>query len=236
MESEQQRHANGDIGIAREIEENLQRERNGPGPGGIETGHSYRVIEVAVSDEPELIGANQLLYVTGENHRAAVLPFQPGGRFPVEVIEEKFFGPYDGACHQLRKERHKQGIVDIAADNRLFCAIDVNHITNALERVEADAQGKNDIERDNCRARLQQMKESLADEVRILEPAQQSKVCNQTNHQRGAALPAFPAADPDSGKVVDGDEAEQQDHKLRVPRHVEIDTAGQQQITPGGPG
>ena len=109
----------------------------------------------------------------------------------------------------------------------MLAAIDVHYIANALEGVKADAQGKKDVKGDNCCAWVQQMKEGLAHEVRILEPAQQTEICHQTNHQRDAALPSFPAANPDSGKVVDGDEAEQQDHKLRVPRHVEIDTASQ---------
>ena len=118
-----------------------------PVHAGRNPGSAAGIGEVTVGDESELIRADQLLDEAGQDHGTAALPFFGGGRTPVEVIEEEFAGAHDRPGDQLREERDEERVIHIAADGGLFAAIDIDHIRDALESVEADAERKDDMQR-----------------------------------------------------------------------------------------
>ena len=66
-------------------------------------------------------------------------------------IREEIARAHDGSGDQLREEADEERVIDGIADGLLLAAIDIHHVRDALEGVEADAQRQYDIEPERMR-------------------------------------------------------------------------------------
>ncbi len=102
-------------------------------------------------------------------------------------VAEKFARADDRAGHQLREKRNEQRVVDWIRDRLLLVAVDVDHVGHALERVKADAERKNDAQRERVRRLVEQVRDIGGEEIVVLEETEQPEIGGETDHQRGLA-------------------------------------------------
>ena len=203
-----------------------------PVHAGTMPGSAVGLPKVLVGHQRELVREHQFLDESRQDHGHAVLPFRARRSFPVPEVVEEFARAHDRPGHQLREERHEQRVVDVTGHHGLFAAINIDHVRDALERMKADAERQDDVERVHRGAGMENVNPGLAREVRVLEPAEHPDVRGQTDQQRHAPRGAFTPADPERREVVHRNQAEDQHHELRVPRHVKEEARGEQQIAP----
>ena len=99
--------------------------------------------------------------------------------------------------------------------------------------MKADAQWKNDAERERVRRPVQQLRDVGSEEIVVLEEAQQPEVGRETDDQRDLAPMLRPrAGDPARGGVVNRCEREQQQDELRDEAHIEEIAGGEKNIFP----
>ena len=62
-------------------------------------------------------------------------------------LRKEVSGSFDGACNQLREETDIGKELDDVVSGRQFLLVNVNRITEGLERIEADSDRQNDVHR-----------------------------------------------------------------------------------------
>src|SRR5205807_89530 len=106
----QKRRSDGDVGVAGEIEEDLNGERDGRGPRGREAGQRRRLREVAVGDGGELVGDDELLREAEQDGLEAKHPLCRAGCAPLPQVAEELAGAHNRSGNELREERDEEGI------------------------------------------------------------------------------------------------------------------------------
>ena len=195
-EAEQPAQADGHIGIAGEVEIDLERKCQRPQPrrdhGG--RGHGRDLLPhgthlvgqqhllAQADDEPLHTGA-------GPCQRLAVPVLQIGGHRL--VLDDR---PRD----ELREQRHIGAEIDDVPLGRHQSPVHVDGIAHGLERVERDADGQQQPQRgDSC---TQQTVEIGDGEIRILEESQNAQVAHHGHHQHRLGALGL----PHSAEVSDG--------------------------------
>ena len=142
-ESEHQAEADRHVRVAAEVEIDLERVGDRTVPG-VKTAQVARV-ERGVRDLAARIRQQDLLRHAEHEERRAAREFLPGQRAFTELVRDVLESD-DRTCDELREHRNVAGIVDEVRDDLCIAAVDVDHVTHALERVEADAERQDHAE------------------------------------------------------------------------------------------
>ncbi len=246
MEAEHLRHADRHVGIAGEIEVDLQRVADDAQPGRLEAQLRGRQGENLVDGGRHDVGDEDFLAQPDHESRGAAGEVAgsdgAGGQFPRhrDVADDR-------PGHQLREERDEAGEIEEVARGPRVPAIHVDGVAHRLEGVEADAQGQGDLERV---VPLQGVEASQAEEAivaghaeaEVLEESQQREVGDDRGRQgrllqpaswpADGQLPDFAAQQPaghDQSARVVGPRGQQHDADAEVLAPKVEQHAGQQQ-------
>lgn len=173
--------------------------------------------EVALGEQPgprgEVIG------------RDDTLPLDPGREGPRAL---------DRPGHELREEGDEQREVAQARDGGQVPAVDVEHVAEALERVEGDAdrQGQpQQVRLDRDPHPRGQRGQAGREEVVVLEQAQHAEVRGQAEAEQAAAHPAVcPAREAETAEEVRRGRQEEQRQEPVVPVAVEDVSRREQEV------
>jgi hypothetical protein len=75
-------------------------------------------------------------------------------------LRQKGEGADDGAGHHLREESDEAGQIEDVRDRAQLAAIDVDRVAHRMERVEAHADGDDDVQRVHARGQAEPLKKS----------------------------------------------------------------------------
>ncbi len=237
-ETEHPRGADRDVRIAGKIAINLKRKENRR-----QNQREPLLVGQVVIDKIDIlgqhIGNDELLEETDRHHTNAVR----GVLFVEEVILKELwhevFAALNRARDELRKKRDEQRVDTKVLLRFDVPAIDVDDIGEALERVERNADGQNDVQRggvDGDGDQRERLFDRGGEEVEILKKEQ-----HEQRNRNADGKNRFPRAlgAPGRGQEPRGEVGIQRDagdehHELRIPAHVEI-VAGKQQKNPAEP-
>src|ERR1035438_9152913 len=156
-------------------------------------------------------------------------------RLPVEKIVKEIARANDGPGYQLREEADEQRIVDGIAHGLLFAAIYIHHVRHALKSVETDAQGQHDIQKERMRGLVQHPRQVAAQKIVELEEAEKAEVRAQAQDQdRFPPRTRWDLLQPDTSRVIDCGQSQQQRNEFVIPASVKEITGGQQNILAEG--
>ncbi len=227
-EAEQQRDTDGNVGIAGEIEIDLESETidRQQYRCGIAAGH---VVPDRVGGGRERIREHHLLHEAEHDQRDRVRDLLPRQALGMVEFVEELAGAHDRAGHQLREERDEQSVVEQAAARLEFAAVHVDGVAHALECVERDADRQQHIDG----AEVQRTAGCCRDvvgagdhEIRVLEEGKHAQVADHADRDQSLRLQGLREMQPDP--VVEHGREQDQAQVLPVPRRVEV-PAGQQQ-------
>src|SRR5579859_4528083 len=227
-EPEELRGPHSHVGVSREVTVDLESEADGgrrqrtPGvqPGACKGRVHY--LSQSVGDQDFLEKPPQdLAAPIGRG-------FQREHALPLELREE-IAGSFDGARHQLRKEGYEGQVVDEACRRSDLAAVDVDHVTQGLEGVEADARREQDAERERVQApphRVGEHGDRDGEEIEVLEESQQTEVRRDADpEQASASARTLDAAQGPAEREVDQAGCQKKTAEAPVPPGVE-DVAG----------
>ena len=200
VETHEHGHADGNVGVAREIGVDLQ--------GIAEQGH--QVLEACIKHG---LGKHHVNEVDGDVvaqddflHQAVHDPEHGDTEllaaeevFLVELRDE-LVGPHDGTCHQLREEAHIEAEVKDIAYRRDAVAVHIHDVADGLEGVERDTHRQQDgvdvetvvacdlvacprkhVEHTEVQAR--QVVDDISDEIGVFEIEQDGQVDDDAERQ-----------------------------------------------------
>src|SRR6266480_4186338 len=104
-----------------------------------------RITKVAIGNERESIGKDDLFQKTRKNKHNSALDYDRGGPPPKLDLRDKLPCPNDWTCDQMRKEGNEESVVDEVPDSLHVSPINIDRIREAGESVEADSNWKNDL-------------------------------------------------------------------------------------------
>ena len=143
MEPENPPQADGHVGVAGEIEVDLQRIPDNPQPGKARGEPPRRLGEGRVRDEAHLVGEKHLF---GQAEEEALQPLRHviHALPPAADLLRHRGVADDGSRHQLREEHHIERHMEEALLRRRVPPVNVDDIAHGLEGVKADADGQQD--------------------------------------------------------------------------------------------
>ena len=143
-------------------------------------------------------------------------------------------GALDRAGHELGKEGDEQRVVVETADRGDVAPVDVDDVTDRLERVEGNADRQDHRQRDRVRGNseaAQQPDEARLEEVEVLEEAEHAEVDGQRRGEQALAHSrTLGRADRAADEVVGRRRPDQQQEKTNVPVPVEHVAGGEQPV------
>ena len=98
--------------------------------------------------------------------------------------------PKNGPSHEVRKECDEHREVEKILGRRNLSTVDVDDVAHRHERVERDADGQQNAQRDEVdlpSERGEDAVEAVSEEVEILEEPEQRQVETQAEHENAAA-------------------------------------------------
>ena len=223
-DAEEQRDADGDVGVAAEVGVDLERvavdgeedlERAvvaGRGEdlvhdGAGEEARHHHLLEQARHDQPE--GAGRL---------------DAPGVGALAQLGQELGGPHDRAGHEVREEREVDGEVE-QPDRFQVVPVGVDHVAHRLEREERDADGQDDLQqrrRDLDAELVEPVGHRVDEEVVVLEVAEDADVGGH-RHEAPRPLGRVRAGlvDADHEDLVGDGDGGQQEAVVPVPPAVE---------------
>ena len=138
-----------DVGVTRKIEKNLHNKCEATGPRSQPTRMRRRIVEVQIGHGSESIGKHHLFYQTREDKDDSTLNHnrrRAGAN--TGICEINCQPTNDRACNQMRKKRNEQRVVNEISLRLHFSPVDVERIGKTGERVEADANGQDNLQHD----------------------------------------------------------------------------------------
>jgi len=216
---EQQPQPHRHVGIAGEVEVDLQREGQARAPA---LGEADRAalgggLEHWIGQPAERIGQQHLLGdAERQQHEAArqALGQARPQRLELELLDDLVMAD-DRSGDKVREQHHPQCIVGEAVARRR-AAPEIDQIGDLLEGEEADAERQHDAER--LVLEPQQRLDASHREVGVLEDAEQQQI---GRHARGHHPAQGQARRQPRQQPVDGDRPDQQRHQPPVPVAVE---------------
>ena len=189
LESEQLSNADGHVRVTREIAIDLESEENGRQQ---QRTAALRLVgrEDAVHVHRAVIGNHHLLEQAPQNlahavHAHLILEGPGPGQ-----LRQQIRRPLDRAGQQLREETHVCEILDDVPCRLQLSTIHVDTVAQRLERVEADADGKDRLEKQTVRLPAEErIRKGGDEEIVILENAQNQQVDDDVQHIGRLRLP-----------------------------------------------
>ena len=227
VEAEHPPEADGHIGIGRKIEVDLEGVGHRAQPREEHRGHNGG--KGRVRDPRHGVRQQHLLAEAEEEAHRAGGKFGDGLMPLVDLLRDGGVA-HDGTGDELREKGDVERELERVALHRGVAAVDVDDVAQALKGEERDADGQRHLRHRNDR---QQGVEHLAEEARVLEPAQQRK---PQHHGKRHAEPPRPRAVRRSRQqpagVVDGDGEQHEQQKFRPAAGIERQRKGQQDKVP----
>ena len=192
-EAEHQAEADRHVGVAAEIEVDLERVRGDAVPRVDQTQRAR--FERKVGDLAARIGEQHLLRQPQREERDAARELRRRRRPPLELILDLRVAD-DRTRDELRVHHFEAQEIVEALDRGGMAAIDVDHIAERLQDVQADAERQRDAERHiepgvGQPDPVDQPVVTLDAEVEVLEERQQGEIRADRDDQRGP-LPSHP--------------------------------------------
>ena len=200
-EPEHQAEADGHVGVAAEIEVDLERVRRDAVPR-LERTERAR-LEREIGDLPAGIGQQHLLRQAEREERDAARELRRRVRPAPELVLDLRVAD-DRTRDQLRVHRLEAQEIDEALDGRRIAAIDVDDVAQRLQDVQADAERQRHAQR-HIEPELGQPEPvdeavvAVDAEVEVLEEGQQREVRADRDDQRGP-LPSRPCGPSGSSR------------------------------------
>ena len=144
VESHAASQSDGHIGITREVEVNLQRERHNTNPGSCQRQRIESANQELVGNLGELVGYDHLLAQTYQETIDAVSKIGSIHMTMMQFLSHRTI-THNRTGYQLGEHRDIQQQVDETALYGRLPAIDVYQIGDRLEGVETDTDGQRDI-------------------------------------------------------------------------------------------
>ena len=225
LEAEELGRAARDVGVAAEVAVDLEREavERDDDLGRAERGG---VVEHAVDQvhAHEVREDDLLRHAHRDQEERVPDPLAGQPRRPVDLRQE-LGRAHDRAGDELREEGDVEAEADEAAARLEPPAVDVDRVAERLERVEADADGQQDVEDGRIELHPEQREDVPrrgAEEVEVLEDAEEAEVAAEADQQPSLlARLRLRAGDLEAGREVEERGEEDQPDVGRVPRHVE---------------
>ena len=235
VEPEQFRGADRNLRIGGEVEIELEGEKD--------HGHEARkaccrsriaVDTVHIYSEP--VRYDHLLEKAGGNREEPFLGAVVIEGMKFVELGQEVFGPLDGARHQLREEGDEGEERHYVVVRLEAPVVDVQRIAQALEDVEADSDGQDDVQRGEGHVRPeqpQQVGEAVDEEVAVLEEGQHPEVHDQAQDQPELAfLLLLGAVDGLSAEIIHRRDEDYQEQELPVPAAVKDVAHNEQEPVP----
>ena len=217
-EPEHQRQPDRHVGIAREIEVDLQRIRTGGDPrlGGRQRRADCLAKQWIGHHRQGVRQRHLLRHADHEQHEAArqILPHRRPTRIESELMNDLVV-PNDWTGNELRKERHEHAEVEEAVDVPIT-ASQIDQVGDLLEHKEADAERQDQVP--GMEAIAQQGVGSAAKEVGIFEQAEHGKV---QHHTENGNPPRTSGGEPSDDQPVGDGEPGQHRNEADIPPAVE---------------
>ena len=109
-------------------------------------GMRHRVIEVSVRHRGEAIGKHHLFYQTCYDEDDSTLDHDCRRASPRPDLMNELPGTNDRTGNQMRKKCNEQRVIDGVPLQPSFSPIDIKGVGKTGEGVEADADGKHDLQ------------------------------------------------------------------------------------------
>ena len=176
LDTEQLGCADGNIRITGEISVDLEGKENG---GQQQRAAALRLVggKHLIHKDGAVIGHDHLLEQAPENlsHPIDTLVIRESARLP--ELRQQVRRPFDRAGHQLREEADESEELDDVAGRRQLSTVHVDGITERLESVETDADGKDYLDQQSVRPPAEKgVREGSDEEVVVLENSQNQQV------------------------------------------------------------
>ena len=215
MKAQTASHADGHVGITREIEVDLEGEGQNADPSAGGAQIVERTAEELVDDFRELVGEQ---YFFPESDEEAIGPFGEVGSADVAVAD--FFGhgavAHNGTGHQLREHRHiEQQATETILRGCVF-AVHVDEVRHGLEGVETDTDREGNA---GSAHRDAPSIEGVRDEIGIFERAECGEVAE--NAQNEEETWDGTAVDRDANEVIEHHTAQHQKNIHRFSPSIE---------------
>lgn len=222
VEAEEFGHADGHVGVAGEVEEDLEGEGKGAGPGVEDAGVGGEGAEVGVAEAGEIIGEGHFFgEAEGEEEDAAGEVFG-GGFAPGVEVGEEVVSADDGAGDELGEEGEKEGVIEGIADGSLLAAVNVDDVGEALKDMEADADGEDDFKWEA------EAEEGFGEEVEVFEEDENAEIDGDAGDEPETAGGSGGAGDEEAGGEVDEGDGYEQGEEFEVPGGVEVVAGGEE--------
>ena len=225
VEAKHPADADGHVGVAGEVEVDLKGVGDDPQPGQAQRNLVRLLGEHPIGDLGKLVGQQDLLGQAEQEPDGARLKVRPALPPGPKLLCHGGVA-HDGARHQLGEEGDVQG----QAEQVLFClglpSEHVNGIAHALEGVEGDPDGQNDLlHRDPG----EQLVKVLRNKAQVLEHEEQGQVGRhgQPHHQLAEPLRPLQGQEP-SGQIVHQDGGQDDGHEPPAAKAVKHQAEPQQ--------
>src|SRR6185369_242810 len=185
VEAQQFGAASGNVGVAGEIAINLKRESD-----RAEDDHRAAGIRVTVNhfdQRREVIGQHDFLKHSPQTKPKTFLQHRAGDFQRRLELRQQMPRAFDGSGDQLRKKRDEGEEVHQIARGFDLAAIDIDRVTHALECIERNSDGQNEVEGLQSHRNVKlghQRGERLREEIVILEEAENRKVDEHTEAEQ----------------------------------------------------
>ena len=219
-EAEQASKADRHVGIGGKIAVDLHGIAIG-GERQFQAGMARRVGKHRIDQvHRDVVGDHRLLHRAPQDQDETGRRFLPPEARGVAQLRQQVAGPHDRPGHEMGKEAHQQGEIEQPRRARA-AVVDIDHIAQALEREERDADRQDDRLR-------QRHARQIGQEPGILEPAEHAEVAQDRQPQPQQARSLAPGNDP-RPQPVPQRTGHQQRHEPRIPQAIEQPGGEQQQ-------
>ncbi len=214
-DAEHPRHADRHVGIAGEVEIDLQRVGDRADPGADEIHFARRRPEHGIGDRRDIVRDHHLLeQPMGEPRHAGgeIVDRQARANEVADHVAE----PDDRTRDQVRKEALIGGIARKVLLGLYLAPAHIHQVRDGLEHEERDARRQRDARRPCAEIGAEQRIQILRDEVGVFEPEQGREVDQDQDRQRDAR---GGARQPQRAGEIDDDDGDQ-DERARSRRPV----------------
>ena len=228
IKAENTAQADGHVAVAAEIKVNLQRVAHCAQPGAAGGELSGGEGKDCVRQEAHLI-CDQHLFGKAEE-KAADAPGDPvGTELPLRQLPGDIPVAHDGAGDQLGKESNVQQHREETSLHALLVPIDVDHIAQALEGEEGDADGQPDP--GHGQGKAAEAVEDPGKKAGVFIDREQPDVQDRRQSHRSPVSPG--ACRRPAQHIVQQDGQQHDQHGHRFPKGVKDQTCRRQEEIPG---
>lgn len=175
IEAHEHGHADGDVGIAREVGIDLERVDE-QGGEVLEGGVEQRIFEDTVNEgDGEVVGEDKFFEEAVHDPEDGDAELAAREEEGLVELGDELVGTDDGACHELGEEGGVEAKVEDVVGVLHFAFIDIDDVADVLKGEEADAYGEEDGVSDGIMGGSNGV-EDVGEEVGILEVAEHAEV------------------------------------------------------------